>query len=197
MIYRFKVWFEEDEDIYRVIDINPSASFLDLHNTILDSIGFNKTLPSSFYVTDDNWRKGKEITLTDESGTKQIMATSKLNNFVNDPHQKFLYITDFTEQWTLLVELQSIQNDIKGIKYPLVSKTAGKAPKQNEGTGRFKIVDESEFDEIASKIASKHSPALDEGFDEEAFGIESDPDDEATDDDEFGETFGDIEEEHI
>ena len=199
MIYRFKVWFEEDEDIYRVIDINPAASFLDLHNKVLDSIAFNKALPSSFYVSDDSWRKGIEITLEDESGKKQVMATAKIKDFVNDPHQKFLYITDFAEQWTLLIELQSIQNDIKGVNYPFVSKTAGKAPKQNEGTGRFKIVDESEFDEIASKIASKHSPALDEGFDEEAFGIETDPDDEAADDDdEFDESFEEGgEEEHL
>ena len=46
MIYRFKVWFEEEEEIFRVIDIAPSASFLSLHQVVLDSIGFKKDLPS-------------------------------------------------------------------------------------------------------------------------------------------------------
>lgn len=194
MIYRFKVWFEEDEDINRVIDIQPTATFLDLHNIVLDSIGFNKKEASSFYVSDDNWRKGKEVTLI-ENGNKLLMEKVKINELVNDPHQKFLYITDFKEQWTLHIELQSIQNDVKGIKYPLISKSTGKAPKQNEGLGRFKIVDESEFDEIANKLVSKQTPMLDEGFDEDAFGEEGE--DEENMDDEFGASYGEGEEEHI
>jgi hypothetical protein len=194
MIYRFKVWFEEDEDINRVIDIQPTATFLDLHNIVLDSIGFNKKEASSFYVSDDNWRKGKEVTLI-ENENKLLMAKVKINELVNDPHQKFLYITDFKEQWTLHIELQSIQNDVKGIKYPLISKSTGKAPKQNEGLGRFKIVDESEFDEIANKLVSKQTPMLDEGFDEEAFGEEGE--EEENMDDEFGASYSEGEEEHI
>jgi len=190
MIYRFKVWFEEDEDIFRVIDINPSATFLEFHNILLDSIGFKKDMPSSFYCSDDNWRKGKEITLK-ESG-KLLMETAKLNAHVNDPHQKFIYITDFNEQWTLNVELQSIQNDVKGISYPIVFKTAGKAPKQNEGVGRFKTVDENEFDEIANKLVSKHAPLIDVDFDEEGYGEEGEDVDEEAD--EFGEAEGGEEE---
>ena len=194
MIYRFKVWFEEDEDINRVIDIQPTATFLDLHNIVLDSIGFNKKEASSFYVSDDNWRKGKEVTLM-ENGSKLLMDKVKINELVNDPHQKFLYITDFKEQWALHIELQSIQNDVKGIKYPLISKSTGKAPKQNEGLGRFKIVDESEFDEIANKLVSKQAPMLDEGFDENAFGEEGE--DEENIEDEFGTSYVEGEEEHI
>lgn len=193
MNYRFKVWFEEDEDLNRTIDIQPSATFLDFHNIILDSIGFNKKEPSSFYLSEDNWRKGKEITLEDKQGGKLLMEKTIIKDMVNDPHQKFLYITDFKEQWTLCIELQSIQNDIKGVKYPIVAKSNGKAPKQNEGIGRFKIVDETEFDEIANKIVSKQAPTMDEGFDEEGFGEEGEDEEE----DEFGEQYGEGEEEHF
>ena len=193
MIYRFKVWFEEEEDINRVIDILPGSTFLEFHHIILDSISFNKDIPSSFYCSDDNWRKGKEISLK-EPGKLQ-MADIRLKQFVNDPHQKFVFITDFNEQWVLYVELQSIQNEVKGISYPLIFKSVGKAPKQNEGISRFKIVDENEFDEIANKLVAKHSPIDDEDFDEAGFGEEGDPEDE--DADEFGESFGSAEEEHI
>jgi hypothetical protein len=193
MIYRFKVWFEEEEDINRVIDILPGSTFLEFHTIILDSIGFNKDLPSAFFCSDDNWRKGREISLKDQS--KLLMSAAKLKDFVNDPHQKYVFITDFNEQWTLHVELQSIQNDVKGISYPLVFKSVGKAPKQNEGIGRFKIVDENEFDEIANKLVSKHSPVDEEDFDEAGFGEEGDPEDGEAD--EFGESFEPGEEEHI
>jgi hypothetical protein len=186
MIYRFKVWFEEDEDICRVIDVSPISSFEVFFNAIIDAIGFNKKLDSSFYISDDNWRKGKEISLKDS--TKLLMSQAKLNTHINDPHQKFILITDFNEEWTLLIELQSIQNDVKGINYPLVFKSVGKAPKQHEGVGRFKIVDENEFDEIANKLVSKHAPLVEEGFDEEGFGEEGEDIDE--EEDEFGESFG-------
>lgn len=189
MIYRFKVWFEEEEDINRIIDIQPSSTFLEFHKTILDSISFNKELPASFYCSDDNWRKGKEISLNENGKIK--MADAKLKDHVNDPHQKFIFITDFNEIWTLNIELQSIQNDVKGISYPFVFRSNGKAPKQNEGVGRFKTVDETEFDEIANKLVSKHAPMVDEDFDEEGFGEEG----EEGDEDEFGETYGTEEEE--
>lgn len=192
MIYRFKVWFEEEEDINRVIDITPSATFLEFHNVVLDSIGFKKDIASSFFCSDDNWRKGKEISFNENGKLK--MSEAKLKDFVNDPHQKFIYITDFVEHWTLNVELQSIQNDVKGISYPFVFRSVGKAPKQNEGVGRFKIVDETEFDEIANKLVSKHAPMVDEDFDEEGFGQEGEDEEES---DEFGETFGAAEEEEI
>ncbi len=193
MIYRFKVWFDEEEDINRVIDILPSSTFLEFHNIILDSIGFNKELPTSFYCSDDNWRKGREISLKDEG--KLQMSNAKLKEFVNDPHQKYVYITDFNEQWTFHIELQSIQNDVNGISYPLIFKSNGKSPKQNEGINRFKVVDENEFDEIANKLVSQHAPIIDEDFDVEGFVEERDPEDEEPD--ELGEAFEAGEEEHI
>jgi hypothetical protein len=185
MIYRFKVWFEEEEEVFRVIDIQPASSFLDFHNTILDSIGFKKDMPSAFYVSDDNWRKGKEISFHDASKLK--MSEVKLKDCINDPHQKFVYITDFNEQWTFCIELQNINNDALGAVYPLVFKTVGKAPKQHEGLSRFKTVDENEFDEIANKLVSKHAPMVDEDFDEDGFGQEGDDDD--NDSDEFSDEF--------
>lgn len=185
MVYRFKVWFEENEDIYRVYDLNPSNSFYDFFKIIIESLSFNLKLDSSFYISDDNWRKGKEINLLSKDSKKLLMSETKLKDHINDPHQKMIFITDFSEQWTLLVELQSIQNEIKGINYPLIFKTVGKAPKQNEGTNRFKVVDENEFDEIANKLVANQNVVEDEGFDEEGFGEEG----EETEADDFESDF--------
>jgi hypothetical protein len=186
MIYRFKIWFEEEDDIFRVIDITPSSSFLQFHDIILDSIGFKKDLPSAFYSSEDNWRKGKEIHSVEG---KFLMENIKLKDQVNDPHQKFVYITDFNEQWTLHIELQSIQNEVGGLTYPIVFKSVGKAPKQNEGLSRFKTIDENEFDEIANKLVSQHAPMVDVDvdFDEEGF---SEGGDDADAIDDVGEAFG-------
>jgi len=49
--YKFKVSFEDYEDIYRVIEIKPTQTFLDLHKAILESIKFDDKQMASFYMS--------------------------------------------------------------------------------------------------------------------------------------------------
>ncbi len=159
MIYRFKVWFEEDEDIVRWIDVQASNTFLDFHNCILDSIGFDKKEPASFYMSDDHWKKRLEVTLvdmgleeSDQAEPKPLMKDARMRDYVNDPHQRFVYVYDFIQMWTLFCELTQILEDEKGKSYPSVFRSLGKAPRQHEGASRFKIVDDAEFEELAARM---------------------------------------------
>ena len=43
MIYRFRIILDTEEDIFRDIEIEQSASFEDLHNSITQSFGFDGT----------------------------------------------------------------------------------------------------------------------------------------------------------
>lgn len=193
MIYRFKIWFEDIEDIVRIIDIKPSHTFLDFHNTIQESIGFDKKEFSSFYVSDDKWRKLMAINLEDmnmgededeNDDLSVLMKDSKIRDFVNDPHQHFIYITDFVANWTLLCELQTITDESPRSVYPLVFRSEGKAPRQREDS-KFKLLDENEFDALAAKIlAAKGAKDIMEGAEEELLDADDSDDDE--DKDEFG-----------
>ena len=60
-IYRFKVSFEDYDDIERDIDIKSNQTFEDLHRAIHQSTGYNADLSSSFYVSSDQWIKKEEI----------------------------------------------------------------------------------------------------------------------------------------
>jgi hypothetical protein len=191
MIYRFKVWFEEIEDVVRWIDIKPSHSFLDFHHAIQDAIGFDKKEFSSFYISDDRWRKLMEISLEDmhmgedeESAQPAVlMKDSRLRDFINDPHQRFVYITDFVANWTLLCELQAIADEQPKKEYPLTYRTEGKAPRQREDS-KFKMLDDNEFDALAAKIlAAKGAKNIMEGAEEE---LVADAGDEEEESDEFG-----------
>lgn len=62
-IYRFRVTFEDYEDVYREIDVTSKSTFLTLHETIHKSTGYIINVPSSFYVSNDQWKKGTEIAL--------------------------------------------------------------------------------------------------------------------------------------
>ncbi|MCO6495719.1 MAG: hypothetical protein J5I91_08590 [Bacteroidetes bacterium] len=201
MIYRFKIWFEDDDEIIRWIDMKPSHSFKDFHTEILKSINFKDTEPASFFLSNDQWAKGLEITLEDmgfeeSDSPKNLMKDSLLKNHINDPHQKFIYINDFMQMWTLMIELQSIiAEDVKGVTYPHLYKSVGKAPRQQSGIIDFPLIEDMEFDNLAEQlIKEKGKHRSDSEFsDNFTFDDEEDnfEDDEDNDDDEFGPEYGD------
>jgi hypothetical protein len=145
-VYRFKVTFEDNEDVYREIEIKSAQNFEDFHNTIVQSIGFDNQHDASFFISDDYWRKGEEIRLKQAEGKRQ-MNKCKMALLIDDPHQKFVYIYDPKAHWTFLVELLKIVPDDVKASYPKIAKTVGEAPKQHIATNVVPVVDEDEFDE--------------------------------------------------
>ena len=65
MVYRFKLVSDEVSNFSREYEIDSTATFLQLRNTILDSVGYSKDDFNSFFLCDDDWKKNEEITLED------------------------------------------------------------------------------------------------------------------------------------
>ena len=133
-VYRFRVTFEDFDEVNRDLEIKSTQNFFDLHNAILDAVGFDKKELASFYISDDNWKKGKEISLADMQAAENsipLMKDSRLCDFIIDPHQKFLYVYDFMAVWSFHVELfKIIVQEEAGAVYPRCVRTTGEAPKQ-------------------------------------------------------------------
>jgi hypothetical protein len=133
-IYRFKVSFEDFDEVVREIDIKSTQTFEDLHRAIHRSVGYSPEKSSSFYISTDHWIKGDEIAfLPNERKISRgiaLMENSKLSNFIEDPHQKFYYIYNFDRPFDFHVELIKIilQADA-GIEYPFIFRSTGEAPK--------------------------------------------------------------------
>ena len=113
-IYRFRVSFEDYDEVYREVDVLSKQTFLDLHLAIHQSTGYDPEHSSSFYLSNDQWKKGEEIAYlpTDrkrEQGIK-LMEDAKLSKFVNDPHQKFYYTYNFEKPFDFHVQLIKILN---------------------------------------------------------------------------------------
>ncbi|MCJ0742393.1 plasmid pRiA4b ORF-3 family protein [Pedobacter montanisoli] len=139
-IYRFRISFEDFDDINREIDIKPGQTFEDLHRAIHKSTGYNAEKSSSFYVSTDNWIKGEEIALMPnqrkiDNGVV-LMEKAKISSFIEDPHQKFYYIYNFERPYDFHVELIKIilEND-PNIEYPYIVKSVGEAPKIMDKSG--------------------------------------------------------------
>jgi len=133
-IYRFRISFEDYDDVVREIDIKTNQTFEDLHRAIHRSTGYEANKSSSFYVSTDNWIKGEEIALLPNQRKIDngivLMEKAKLSSFVEDPHQKFYYIYNFERPYDFHVELIKIilEND-PNIEYPFLVKSIGEAPK--------------------------------------------------------------------
>lgn len=132
-IYRFRVSFEDYDEVIREIDVLPKHTFLDLHHAIQKNLGYDAEVPSSFYISNDQWRKGKEIAyLPSERKVDQkvaLMEDSRLNQFIDDPHQKFYYTYNFSRPYDFHVQLIKILKEEDGKTYPALFKSVGAAPK--------------------------------------------------------------------
>ncbi|MBC7863406.1 MAG: hypothetical protein IAF38_10555 [Bacteroidia bacterium] len=148
-IYRFRVTFEEYDEVYRDIEIRSSQTFKDFHIAIQEAIKFDNKHAASFFVSDDYWRKGLEITLLKEDledGVK-LMESTKIVSCVEDPHQHFVYVYDKAAVWSFNIGLiKIIKDEPKGI-LPSCVKTMGTPPKQYKTDALIK--DENLAPEVA------------------------------------------------
>lgn len=133
-LYRFRVTFEDYDDVSREVDIKSTHTFADLHQAIHKSIGYNPDYTSSFYISNDQWTKGEEIAFKPSERKINrgvaLMENSKLAAFIDDPHQKFYYTSNFERPFDFHVELVKILDETPGVTYPATVKSAGEAPKQ-------------------------------------------------------------------
>ena len=173
-ILKFRIAWEEDEGLYRDIVIRPDQTFLQLHEAVLDSFGFDRKHLASFYRSNDHWQRGREILLAPDDEERPVppllMAETAIADIVRNPSQKFIYVYDFKKNWTFQVELIGVlREDLSRIEYPACVRKEGLAPSQygTKGVVRDKMVEtEEQFDPEEGKA--------EEGFGEEgeAFGQE-------------------------
>lgn len=149
-VYKFKIFVEDNEDIYREIEILSGQTFDDFHNAIQDAFKFDKKHAASFFVSDDYWRKDQEITLRQEDlpldadeikknvSPKKLMSATKIAKYIDNPRQRFMYVFDPAVKWAFCIELMKILPDNPKMIYPVCVKTIGSAPKQYKQTAMAK-----------------------------------------------------------
>src|SRR6478672_5373376 len=134
-ILKFRVYFEEDDSVYRDIAIRHKQSFLNLHEAILKAFEFDAKHQATFYRSNDQWQRGREITLAKYDkhykAEPLVMAETNIGSEIRDTNQKFIYQYDFLKNWTFLVELINVSKEENiRISYPSVSRVEGIGPQQ-------------------------------------------------------------------
>jgi hypothetical protein len=118
----------------REITIDASATFFDLHNAILDSVGYEKDQITSFFLCDDEWEKQQEVTLIEMETSSEydnlVMDTTVLEDYVTEEKQKLLYYFDLMADRAFFITMQELiprQNCDKAT----CTRSEGQPPQQN------------------------------------------------------------------
>lgn len=128
-LFKFRVWMEDDDTVFRDIEVLPSNTMLEFHKAILTAFGFDHKHEASFFKSNDNWQKGKEISLSKKDGAL-LLDKVALVQLIDDPHQKFLYLYDYQKEWNFCCEILSIGTEKADANYPRLARKEGEAPKQ-------------------------------------------------------------------
>ena len=148
MIYRLRVILDNDteDDIFRDIEINKKDALVEFHKAIITSFGFSNNEIASFYLSDNQWNQGEEISLFSfEDQENKLMSDILINDVINNQNNKLIYVYDFLHMWTFLIELIEVAEGIKGIDYPNIIFSKGeipeKAPEKKFESEKREIVD--------------------------------------------------------
>ncbi len=110
MIYTFRIVSDEVDNFKREIQIDADATFLDLRNAICDSVGYDKTQFSSFFLCDEGWERGQEISLedmgSDSSEDVYLMEDTPLIDFIEDDGQRLVWVFDYMTDRSFFLEMK-------------------------------------------------------------------------------------------
>jgi hypothetical protein len=133
-LFKFRVIMDTEQDVFRDIEIETESNFDSLHKAVLDAFDFEQGEMASFYLSDEEWSKGLEISLMDMGGVDEdslSMSTTILSDMVMKPGDKILYVYDFMRMWIFYIELMEVKKDKPSTIYPRVALAFGDAPSQD------------------------------------------------------------------
>lgn len=160
----FRVLLDFDENVFRDIEVQKDDTFLTLHMIIQEAFGFDNSQMASFYVSNEEWEKGQEITLMDMAAPDEggepiwLMHETPLSKIVFERDQKLLYVFDFMLMWCFYIDVIGLEDYPETVILPRIRQSYGEAPDQYskdtdlsfEGTEaeRIRLNNQEEEDEV-------------------------------------------------
>ncbi len=175
MVYKFRVILDTEEDIFRDIAILEEDTLEDLHNAIVNAFDFDGQEIASFYTCDNKWNQEDEISLFDTGdvpGEQKIMSDYVLANILNKENTKIIYVYDFLNMWTFLVELASIEDIVAGETYPSLLFSHGIMPEDAAEKSFEADMNDDIYGEFEDDFDEEDLDMLEGGENFEDFGFE-------------------------
>ncbi len=134
MIYKFRMISGGEVAFLRDYEIEARSNFLNFHAFIQKNLNYDTHQLASFFLADEQWNKGMELTLMDmqnDSGFAAIpMETVTIGDILKNKKERLLYVFDIFSDRALFIELIDISKPNPKIVYPCCSASIGEAPEQ-------------------------------------------------------------------
>ncbi len=143
MIYRFTFSCEEgDPNFRRVFEADADATFLELHEAILKSVGYPDDQMTSFFLCNDEWEKGQEVTLVEMDSNfeydNMVMEETRLSDLLTEQGQRLIYVFDPMFERYFFGSLKEMRaGSMDGVQ---CVESSGRAPKQLKGEDDLSVI---------------------------------------------------------
>jgi Plasmid pRiA4b ORF-3-like protein len=174
MVYKFRVILDAEEDVFRDIAILQEDTLEDLHNAIVNAFGFDGMEVASFYTCDDTWNQEDEIPMFDTGdivGDVKTMSDYALLEILDKANTKIIYVYDFINMWTFLVELAAVEDIIAGNVYPETIFSHGIMP-EDAGDKKFEADEDENYNEFEDDLDEDDLDMLEGDDHYEDYGFE-------------------------
>lgn len=157
-VYKFKITIDEDEDVTRDIEVRSGQGFSTFHSSIVEHFNFRPSQVAEYYASDQQWYEG-DLIIKLESGSKD---TKRLADFIYDPHQRFICITESYNEVALAIELIKVTKEIDGVDYPRCVSKEGDPPYYTQPPLQHIPDEEDEPDVSEMLLSNADEPSDDE-----------------------------------
>lgn len=186
-VFKFKVSWDDDDNINRSIALTNGQSFLQFHEAILKAFEFeNKSASGVFYESNEKRVKGRaissEVLVNKKDAPALSMLKTPVSALIDNPDKKFIFEYDPVKNWSFFVELIGIdkEENLK-VDYPHCFYKEGIAPML---TGA-KSLSENRMVEMEEKY-DLGKEEMDEGYGDEGEDEENDSDEESYGEESYG-----------
>lgn len=185
MVYKIRVILDAKEDVFRDIEVKGKQTLWNLHLGIKSAFNLQGEELSAFNLLESDGTVVKSVPLEDMSddGDGEIMSDVYIDEAFAEKGDKAQFQYGLLDLWEFFCELVEINEETKGVNYPLTTFRFGNAPlKAPSKTGTA----------AGKKKASK--PMIDDDFafdDDFGGGSNFSDEDDSYDDDEDDDDYND------
>ena len=134
MIYLFRIVSDEDPNFFRDVVAEGSDTFLELHQTLQENMGYDACQLASFFITNEMWEKQQEITLIDMMQDPSLgnptMDQVTLDEYLTEISQRMIYVFDFFAERAFYMELIEMSDQTSTKETPFIGQAGGDPPPQ-------------------------------------------------------------------
>ena len=128
MTVHLRIILDHTNDIFRDILISSEDTLEQLHHAIVSAFKLNAEEMAAFYLTNEEWEQGEEISLLSMQEGSHEMKDITISAIFNKEDSRLLYIQDFLTMWRFMIEVEELLEKSTQKKLPATVLSFGEMP---------------------------------------------------------------------